>query len=103
MNRPKNMDAILDEILNALCDMTRRNIVRLFDIRKEMNTEQIVKHFKMSRPNISHHLGILRRARILKIRKDGKTVYYSLDSDYFLGILKQYIEYQEKCCRKVKK
>lgn len=53
------------EILNRLRD-------------KELSVGQLVKIVKIRQANISQHLGILREKGIVKTRRDGVTVYYSL-------------------------
>ena len=35
---------------------------------------------RLSRPAVSHHLKVLKAARIINSRKDGTQVYYSLDA-----------------------
>ena len=51
----------------------------LYNKKGEMCVNDICGHFKMSQPSISHHLGILKQAKIVADRKDGKEVYYSLN------------------------
>ena len=51
----------------------------------------------MTRSAISHQLKALRVSKLVKTRKDGKTVYYSLDDDHIREILEKSIEHiQEK-------
>lgn len=45
----------------------------------------ISSHFDMTQPSISHHLKILHNAGIVKSRKEGKEVYYSLDTCCIIG------------------
>jgi len=40
---------------------------------------EIVDAFNVSQPTISHHLNILKVANVVKSRKEGKQVYYSLN------------------------
>jgi ArsR family transcriptional regulator len=47
-----------------------------------MNVTEIVAALKLvSQPTVSHHLGILRGAGLVKVRREGKQVYYTLDQD----------------------
>ena len=62
------------EILNQLKD-------------KELSVGQLVKIAKIRQANISQHLSILREKGIVKTRRDGVTVYYSLTN---LKILKAF-------------
>ncbi len=43
----------------------------------------------MSQSAISHHLRLLRNLRLVKFRKEGKMVIYSLDDDHVLQLFKQ--------------
>jgi len=42
---------------------------------------EIVDAFNLSQPTISHHLNILKGAQVVRSRKEGKQVYYSLNQD----------------------
>lgn len=63
----------------ALGDRTRLRILEILYNAGEMNVDSLTQHFDMSQPTISHHLAILKRARILKHEKRGKETFYSLD------------------------
>ena len=62
----------------AVSDPTRIKIMKLL-CGKEMCVSEICAHFKMKQPSISHHLSILKQAKIVADRKEGKEVYYSLN------------------------
>jgi len=47
----------------------------------------------MSHSSISHQLKILRENRVLKNRKDGKIVYYSLNDNHVKNIILQGLEH----------
>jgi DNA-binding transcriptional ArsR family regulator len=47
----------------------------------------IAKVLHMTQSAISHQLRILKDAKLVKFRRDGKTVYYSLDDDHIVKIL----------------
>ncbi len=65
----------------ALADDTRQSILKMLQEKGEMCVTDIVDAFNMSQPTISHHLGILKAAGLVKSRKEGKLVYYAIDSD----------------------
>jgi ArsR family transcriptional regulator len=48
---------------------------------REMCVGDIADAFHLSQPTISHHLNILKGANVVKSRKEGKQVYYSLNQD----------------------
>jgi DNA-binding transcriptional ArsR family regulator len=68
------------DFCKALCDSTRQSILELLRER-EMYVGEIAEAFALSQPSISHHLGILKTARVVKSRREGKLVYYSLNEE----------------------
>ncbi|MBS4538132.1 winged helix-turn-helix transcriptional regulator [Clostridium sp. D2Q-11] len=84
-----NKNEIDVDILKALADETRLDILKLLG-NKEMNVNEIAQNSRVSRPTISHHLQIMRRARIVEARKEGKETFYSVNN-YVLTSLAQSI------------
>ena len=68
------------DFCKALCDGTRQKIMEMLR-EQEMCVGDIVDAFNLSQPTISHHLNILKGANVVKSRKQGKQVYYSLNRD----------------------
>ena len=66
-------------LFKALNDDTRRQIIELLKDR-DLNAGQIAAHFEMSKPSISHHLDILKRAELISSEKQGQFVNYSLNT-----------------------
>ena len=71
-------------VLRALGDETRQRIILLLGRHGPLCVNDIVAHFNLGRPTISHHLKLLKEARIARHQKSGKEVYYSLNSAYIL-------------------
>ena len=66
------------ETFKALGDPTRREILRL--LRDGARTAgEIGSHFNMTGATISHHLSVLREARLISDDKRGKYIYYELN------------------------
>jgi len=61
----------------ALGDESRQRIIGLLTAR-EMCVCELMSALTMTQPTTSHHLKILEDAEIVKSRKDGKWVFYSL-------------------------
>jgi ArsR family transcriptional regulator len=61
----------------ALADETRLRIVKLLGIR-EMCVCEVMVALGLTQPTASHHLGLLENAGLVKDRKEGKWVFYSL-------------------------
>lgn len=71
----------------ALSDETRLRILSLLK-DGELCVCDIAETLKMTQPNISFHLGMLKEAGLIKDRKNGRWIHYSLDeSDMFKRFL----------------
>jgi len=80
------MDKILP-VFKALSDETRLRILTLLR-NGELCGCDIAETLKMTQPNISFHLGMLKEAGLIKVRKNGRWIHYSLDeSDMFTRFL----------------
>jgi len=64
-------------LFKALADATRLKIMMLLDIR-EMCVCEIMVALGLTQPTASHHLGILESVDLVKDRREGKWVFYSL-------------------------
>jgi ArsR family transcriptional regulator len=74
-------------IFKALSEETRIRILVLLR-EEELCVCDITMALKMTQPNISFHLGMLKEAGLIKDRKNGRWMYYSLDeSDMFTRFL----------------
>jgi len=76
------------ELFKALADPTRLKIVNAL-LLAEICVCDIAALIGMSQPAVSHHLRALRAARLVKTRRDGKTVYYALDDEHVANIFYQ--------------
>jgi len=61
----------------ALSDETRLRILRLLEAR-EMCVCEVMVALDLTQPTASHHLGLLESAGLVKDRKEGKWVFYSI-------------------------
>lgn len=78
----------LAELFKVFGDTTRIKILHaLFE--EEMCVCDIAVLLGMNQSAISHQLRVLRQARIVKFRKEGKVVYYSLDDEHVKNIFEQ--------------
>ena len=69
------------EFAKAIADDTRQQIMRLCCCQWMNVTEIVAALQQVSQPTVSHHLGILRAAGLVKVRREGKQVYYTLNQD----------------------
>lgn len=85
------------ELLRALSDKTRQEIIMIFADKKEVYVTDIAKKFTLSRPTISHHLNLMKRAKLLNSRKEGKEIYYSLNKDYVIKLMSSILDGLKRC------
>jgi DNA-binding transcriptional ArsR family regulator len=64
----------------AMADETRQHIMRLLCC-EWMCVGDIVDNTGVTQPTVSHHLGILREAGLVNLRRDGKQVFYCLNQE----------------------
>ena len=76
----------LAELFKVFGDETRVRIL-LELLEGEKNVGDIVQNVAMSQPTVSHQLRILKQAKLVKARRDGKSMYYSLDDDHVRTII----------------
>jgi len=78
----------LDEVANlfhVLGDPTRVRLIHLlFDA--ERCVLDLTELIGMSQSAVSHQLSILRQARLVRSRREGKNIYYSLDDEHIVQI-----------------
>jgi ArsR family transcriptional regulator len=78
----------LAEIFKVFGDTTRIKILYAL-FASEMCVCDIAVLLNMTQSAISHQLRVLKQARLVKYRKEGKIVYYSLDDDHIKQIFDQ--------------
>jgi DNA-binding transcriptional ArsR family regulator len=76
----------LTRTFKALADPTRREILRLL-ARGDMSAGEIAARFTMSKPSISHHLGMLKQAGLVQDERQGQNIIYSLNTTVFQEVL----------------
>ncbi|BCB97052.1 transcriptional regulator [Dissulfurispira thermophila] len=77
----------LTNLFHALSDETRLRILKLLE-HGELCVCDIVAALDMIQPKVSFHLSILKNAGLIKDRKQGKWIHYSIDdSDMFKRFL----------------
>ena len=82
----------LAELFKVFGDTTRVKIISaLFEA--EMCVCDIAELLHMTPSSISHQLRVLRQARLVKHRKEGKVVFYSLDDEHIKTIFNQGLEH----------
>lgn len=82
----------LSQIFKALADPTRLKIIYVLSERS-LCVCDIANLLDMTQSAISHHLRFLRNLKLVKFRKEGKMVIYSLDDNHVLQLFNQGLEH----------
>ena len=85
----------MNAVFKALNDPTRREILELLKER-EMTAGEIAEKFNISWPSVSHHLDLLKQAKLVLSEKDGQYVFYSLNTTVVDEILKWLMQFKSK-------
>jgi ArsR family transcriptional regulator, virulence genes transcriptional regulator len=70
-------------VIRALNHPLRKKIVELIETKGELTVTEIYVQLRTEQSVASQHLAILREARWLNTRRDGKFIYYRINEDRF--------------------
>jgi ArsR family transcriptional regulator len=83
--------AELSGLLRVLADENRLRIMKLLT-QQERCVCDIMAELDLTQPLASHHLGVLKRAGLVRDRQDAQWVYYSIDPEGLAALNSQYLE-----------
>jgi DNA-binding transcriptional ArsR family regulator len=75
-----------NEVFKALSDPTRREILRILS-HGERTAGELAEPFDMTKPSMSHHFAVLKEADLVRSRRDGQQIYYSLNTTVLQDVL----------------
>ena len=93
-----NLEISTNEIINIsdmfklFADSTRLSIIFLM-FGRELCVCDICNLLNLNQSAVSHQLKILRSAKLVKSRRDGKHIYYSLKDEQIENAIKMAVEY----------
>ncbi len=76
----------MNAIFRALADPTRRQILHLLSER-EMTAGDLAGHFDMTKPSMSHHFSVLKDADLIRSRREGQLIWYSVNTTVLQDVL----------------
>jgi DNA-binding transcriptional ArsR family regulator len=76
----------MNEVFKALSDPTRREILRILS-HGERTAGELAEPFDMTKPSMSHHFAVLKDAGLIRSRREGQQIVYSLDSTVVEDVL----------------
>jgi len=96
---PIDLESLSDEDISAmaesfkaLADPTRLRLLALLFI-DERSVSDLAEHLDVSQSAVSHQLRILRSLNIVRFRKDGREVYYTLADEHVRDIFSRTLEH----------
>lgn len=84
---PAEFQSDVAEVCKMLADQNRLRIVFFLLREPELNVTEICNRLSQSQPAVSHHLSLLKQARLLQVRRDGKHNFYSLCRNRFQSVM----------------
>lgn len=82
----------MTDVFKALSDPTRRKILEMLS-KQDMNAGQIAEAFDISKPSISHHLQILKNAKLIIDQRRGQNIIYSLNMTVLQDVIKWFFDF----------
>lgn len=82
----------LSDVFKMFADPTRLKILSLL-FKEELCVCDIAELLEMTHSAVSHQLSVLRQNRIIKFRRSGKNVFYSLDDEHIQLIFNAGLEH----------
>ena len=85
--------AHIAELFKGFADTTRVHILCLLLTQEEMCVTDITERTEVSQSAISHQLRLLKQMHLIKSRREGKNMHYSLADDHVRTILQMGLEH----------
>ena len=83
----------VDAVFNALAHQTRRHLVlTLSHFGGELPSGYLAQHFQHSWPTTTRHLGILQRAGVVEVRREGRSSHYRLNRELLTRVVGGWLE-----------
>jgi DNA-binding transcriptional ArsR family regulator len=78
---PDDQVGLVVEVFRMLADATRVQVLWAL-VNQEMSVNELADHVGKPAPSVSQHLAKLRMARLVRPRREGTTIFYSLENDH---------------------
>ena len=83
------------ELFKVFGDSTRIKILYVL-VESDMSVGDIAQALNMTQSSISHQLRVLKQSRLVRFRREGKNIVYSLADDHVHTIMSQGLEHLEE-------
>lgn len=93
-NKIPNIEILFDlaDLFKVFGDSTRLRIMYALS-DSEVNVQGIAEALEMDQSTISHQLRVLRNNKLVRARREGKQIYYSLDDDHVKKIIEMGLDH----------
>nr|WP_313776289.1 metalloregulator ArsR/SmtB family transcription factor [Mycobacterium sp.] len=78
---PDDQVGLVVEVFRMLADATRVQVLWAL-VDREMSVNELAEHVGKPAPSVSQHLAKLRMARLVRTRREGTTIFYSVENDH---------------------
>ena len=89
----KEIVEYIADLFKGFADPTRVHILTLLQQNGELCVSEIAEAVELSQSAISHQLRILKQMQLIKFRREGKNILYSLADDHVRTILQMGLEH----------
>ena len=72
--------------IEAAAEPVRLEILRIIAAHGELRAKDILPAFDITQPTLSHHMSVLEEVGLVSARREGRSVYYSINKKTFLAI-----------------
>jgi ArsR family transcriptional regulator len=82
----------LAELFKVFSDSSRIRIISAL-VLEELNVGEIAEQVGISESAVSHHMRTLRQIRLVRARRDGRQIYYSLEDEHVATLFKMGLDH----------
>ncbi len=82
----------MNAVFKALSDPTRREVLRLLS-GGERTAGELAERFDMTKPSMSHHFSVLKDADLIRSRRDGQQIFYSLNTTVIQDVMTRMLDF----------
>ena len=83
---------MFNDAFKALADPSRRQILARLRQEGELSAGALAEQFDMTKPTMSHHFTVLKEAGLLKSRREGQQIIYSLNTTVIEDIVGLFLD-----------
>lgn len=89
----KNTLEQIADLFKGFADPTRAHILSLLMAEDELCVTDMAEKIALSQSAVSHQLRVLKQMHLIKFRREGKNIWYSLADDHVRTIMRMGLEH----------